>query len=124
VLNGLGAEGTIATFRTSFRGPAPELGVHVIVTPVEPVTDEQVDELRSRVEDAFAERVPVLGLASGSYALGGTELIRSAKPSPACRWNNIRPTACGCGEEPLWASCTPRRKRDHGRRHVSDLRNR
>jgi hypothetical protein len=58
VLNRLGAEGLIAAFRTSFRGPAPELGVHVIVTPGEPVTDEQADALRCRVGSALSERVP------------------------------------------------------------------
>ena len=38
VLNHLVAEGLIAAFRTSFRGSALELGVHVIVTPGEPST--------------------------------------------------------------------------------------
>jgi hypothetical protein len=58
VLNRLVAEGLITTFRTSFGGPAPELGVHVIVTPVEAITDEQAAELRTRVETALAERMP------------------------------------------------------------------
>ena len=58
MLNRLVAEGLIAAFRTSFRGPAPELGVHVIVTPVEPITDEQADALRCRVGTALAKRVP------------------------------------------------------------------
>jgi hypothetical protein len=59
VLNRLGAEGLIAAFRTSFRGPAPELGVHVIImTPVEPVTDGQADALRTQVETALPERMP------------------------------------------------------------------
>src|SRR5215216_6645634 len=40
-LNRLVAEGVIAAFRTSFGGHAPELGVYVIVTPVERVTDVQ-----------------------------------------------------------------------------------
>ena len=39
MLNRLVAESLIAAFRTSFRGPAPELGVHVIVTSGEPITD-------------------------------------------------------------------------------------
>jgi hypothetical protein len=58
VLNCLVAESLIAAFRTSFRGPAPELGVHVIVTPVEPATDGQADALRTQVETALSERVP------------------------------------------------------------------
>ena len=56
-LNRLVAEGVIAAFRTSFGGLAPELGVHVIVTSVERVTDVQAEEIRSRVERALAERV-------------------------------------------------------------------
>ena len=58
VHNRLGAEGLIAAFRASFRGPAPKLGVHVIVTPVEPATDGQADALRCRVQTAPSERVP------------------------------------------------------------------
>lgn len=58
VLNRLVAESLIAAFRTSFRGPAPELGAHVIVTPVEPVTDGQATDLRTQVGTALAERVP------------------------------------------------------------------
>ena len=38
MLNRLVAESLIAAFRTSFRGSAPELGVHVVMTPVEPST--------------------------------------------------------------------------------------
>jgi hypothetical protein len=45
MLNRLGAEGLIAAFRTSFRSSALELGGHVIVTPVEPVSDRQADAL-------------------------------------------------------------------------------
>ena len=58
VLNRLVAEGLITAFRTSFRGPTPELGVHVIVTPVEPVTDRQAADLRTQVETALAKCVP------------------------------------------------------------------
>jgi hypothetical protein len=47
-LNRLGAEGLIAALQTSFRGPASELGVHVIMMPVEPVTDGQADAPRCR----------------------------------------------------------------------------
>ena len=57
-LSRLGADGLIAAFRTSFRGPALELGGHVIVTPIEPATNEQADALRCPVETALAERVP------------------------------------------------------------------
>ncbi len=57
-LNRLVAEGVIVAFRTSFGGLAPELGVHVIVTPADLVSDLQAEEIRSRVERALAERVP------------------------------------------------------------------
>jgi len=57
-LNRLVAEGVIASFRTSFGGPAPELGVHVVVTAPQPVSDLQAEDIRSRVELALAQRVP------------------------------------------------------------------
>jgi len=58
VLNRLVTEGLIAASRTSLRGPAPELGVHVIVTPVEPVSDRQAGALQCRVETALAKHGP------------------------------------------------------------------
>ena len=58
MLNRLVAESLIAAFRTSFRGPALELGGHATVTPVEPVSDGQADALRCRIETALAKRVP------------------------------------------------------------------
>jgi hypothetical protein len=36
------------------------LGLHVIMTPVEPVTDGQADAPRCRVETALSERVPAI----------------------------------------------------------------
>ena len=57
-LNRLVADGVIAAFKTSFGGPAPEMGAHVIVTPVERVTDLHAEEIRSRVEGALADLVP------------------------------------------------------------------
>ena len=52
------AEGVIAAVRTSFSGSRPELGVHLIITPAESITDAEVNAIRSRVETALAEPVP------------------------------------------------------------------
>jgi len=57
-LNRLVADGVIAAFKTSFGDLAPEMGAHVIVTPVERVADLHVEEIRSRVESALADLVP------------------------------------------------------------------
>ncbi len=57
-LNRLIADGVIAAFKTSFGGPAPEMGAHVIVTPVEPVSDPLAEEIRNRVESAPTDLVP------------------------------------------------------------------
>jgi len=48
-----------------------ELGVHAIVTPVEPITDGQAADLRTRVETALAKRVPATVTVDRSLGSSG-----------------------------------------------------
>ena len=66
VLNRLVADGVIAAFKTSFGGLAPEMGAHVIVMPVERVSDLHAEEIRSRVEGALADLVPAIVIVDRS----------------------------------------------------------
>ena len=54
VLNRLVAEGLIAAFRTNFDAATFDIGLHVLVTPVHAISDQEADALRSQIEDALA----------------------------------------------------------------------
>ena len=58
-LNRLVAEGAIVAFKSNFDRLIPDLGLHVHVTPVRPVTDLEAKALCNRVESALAFVGPV-----------------------------------------------------------------